>query len=225
MQFQLNEEHVAFRDMAAEFARNRLAPHADEWDDEGHFPIDVLREAAKLGMAGMVAREDIGGTQLKRLDAALIFEQLASGCISTSAYLSIHNMVTSLVDTYAEPALRALWGPRLTSMEVLASYCLTEPESGSDAASLKSRAILQGDHYVLNGSKAFISGGSVSDVYLCMVRTGDDSHQGISCLLIEKDTPGLSFGVVSQPLCFILKIVVSQLQIAWVLRALGLKSH
>ena len=194
MQFQLNEEHVAFRDLAAEFARNRLAPHADEWDDEGHFPIDVLREAAKLGMAGMVAREDIGGTQLKRLDAALIFEQLASGCISTSAYLSIHNMVTSLVDTYAEPALRALWGPRLTSMEVLASYCLTEPESGSDAASLKSRAILQGDHYVLNGSKAFISGGSVSDVYLCMVRTGDDSHQGISCLLIEKDTPGLSFG-------------------------------
>lgn len=194
MQFQLNEEHMAFRDMAAEFARNQLAPHADEWDDEGHFPIDVLREAAKLGMAGMVAREDIGGTQLTRLDAALIFEQLASGCISTSAYLSIHNMVTSLVDTYAQPPLRALWGPRLTTMEVLASYCLTEPESGSDAASLKSRAILQGDHYLLNGSKAFISGGSVSDVYLCMVRTGDDSHQGISCLLIEKDTPGLSFG-------------------------------
>jgi alkylation response protein AidB-like acyl-CoA dehydrogenase len=194
MQFQLNDEHHAFRDMAAEFARNKLMPNADSWDENHHFPVDVLREAAQLGMAGMAAREDIGGTGLKRLDAVLIFEQLASGCVSTSAYLSIHNMVTSLVDKYAAEPLRKLWGPRLTSMEALASYCLTEPESGSDAASLKSRAILEGDHYVLNGSKAFISGGSVSDVYLCMVRTGDESHHGISCLLIEKDTPGLSFG-------------------------------
>ncbi len=194
MQFQLNDEHCAFRDMAAEFARNKLFPNADSWDEHHYFPIEVLREAARLGMAGMVAREDIGGTQLKRLDAALIFEQLATGCVSTSAYLSIHNMVTSLVDRYATGALRTFWGPRLTAMDVLGSYCLTEPESGSDAASLKSRAVIDGDHYVINGSKAFISGGSVSDIYLCMVRTGDDSHYGISCLLIEKDTPGLSFG-------------------------------
>ncbi len=194
MQFQLSDEHCAFRDMAAEFARNQLLPNADRWDDHHYFPIDVLRKAAELGMAGMVAREDIGGAQLTRLDAALVFEQLATGCVSTSAYLSIHNMVTSLVDKYASKELRALWGPRLTSMDVLASYCLTEPESGSDAASLKTRAVIEGDHYVLNGSKAFISGGGVSDVYLCMVRTGDDSHYGISCLLIEKDTPGLSFG-------------------------------
>lgn len=194
MQFQLNDEHYAFREMAAEFARNKLFPNADSWDEHHYFPIEVLREAAQLGMAGIVAREDIGGAQLTRLDAALIFEQLATGCVSTSAYLSIHNMVTSLVDKYATGNLRAFWGPRLTSMDVMSSYCLTEPESGSDAASLKSRSIIDGDHYVINGSKAFISGGSVSDVYLCMVRTGDDSHHGISCLLIEKDTPGLSFG-------------------------------
>lgn len=194
MQFQLNDEHCAFREMAAEFARDKLLPNADSWDEHHYFPIEVLREAAQLGMAGMVACEDIGGAQLTRLDAALIFEQLATGCISTSAYLSIHNMVTSLVDKYASAALRSHWGPRLTSMEVLSSYCLTEPESGSDAASLKSRAVIDGDHYVINGSKAFISGGGVSDVYLCMVRTGDDSHRGISCFLIEKDTPGLSFG-------------------------------
>ncbi len=198
MQFQLSEEHYAFRDMAAEFARNKLLPHADNWDEQAYFPKETLREAAELGMAGIVAREDIGGTQLTRLDSALIFEQLATGCVSTSAYLSIHNMVTSLVDKYASEALRASWGPRLTAMDVFGSYCLTEPESGSDAASLKSRAIREGEHYVLNGSKAFISGGSVSDIYLCMVRTGDDSHHGISCLLIEKGTPGLSFGKLEQ---------------------------
>lgn len=194
MQFELTQEHLAFRDMAADFARKKLTPHADEWDERSFFPLDVLREAAGLGMAGMISRSEIGGTGLTRLDAAIIFEQLAVGCVSTSAYLSIHNMVTSLIDRYADNDLRAHWGPRLTSMDVFASYCLTEPESGSDAASLKSRAVLDGDHYVLNGSKAFISGGSVSDVYLCMVRTSDDLHKGITCLLIEKDTPGLSFG-------------------------------
>ncbi len=194
MQFQLNDEHCAFRDMAEDFARNKLLPNAEHWDEHHFFPIDILREAASLGMSGMVAKEDIGGAALSRLDAALIFEQLATGCISTSAYLSIHNMVTSLVDKYAAEPLRTHWGRRLTSMDVFASYCLTEPESGSDAAALKSRATIDGDHYVLNGSKAFISGASVSDVYLCMVRTGDESHHGISCLLIEKDTPGLSFG-------------------------------
>lgn len=210
MNYDLTEEHLAFREMAAEFSRDKLAPMAESWDENSHFPIDVLREAAQLGMAGIVAREDIGGAQLTRLDSALIFEQLATGCISTSAYLSIHNMVTSLVDRYAAPELRAIWGPKLTSMEVIASYCLTEPESGSDAASLKTKAVRDGDYYVLNGTKAFISGGSVSDVYLCMVRTGDESHHGISCVLIEKDTPGLSFGKLekkmgwrSQPTCMV----------------------
>ena len=210
MNFEFTAEHLAFREMAADFAHNKLAPMAESWDENSHFPVDVLREAAALGMAGMIAREDIGGAQLTRLDAALIFEQLSTGCITTSAYLSIHNMVTSLVDRYAAPELRALWGPKLTSMQVIASYCLTEPESGSDAASLKTRAIKDGDHYILNGAKAFISGGSVSDVYLCMVRTGDESHHGISCLLVEKETEGLSFGKLekkmgwrSQPTCMV----------------------
>ncbi|CEK10355.1 acyl-CoA dehydrogenase family protein [Legionella hackeliae] len=210
MDFKFSEEHLAFRDMAAEFARNKLAPNAAAWDENYDFPVDVLREAATLGMAGMVSAEDIGGANLKRLDAAIIFEQLASGCVSTSAYLSIHNMVTSLIDRYAQEPLRSSWGPRLTSMEVLASYCLTEPEAGSDAASLKTRAVKDGDYYILNGAKAFISGGSVSDVYLCMVRTGDDTHHGITSILIEKDTPGLSFGKLerklgwrNQPTCMV----------------------
>ena len=194
MDFQLNEEHTLLRDMAANFAREQLWPDAATWDETGHFPRDILQEAAKLGMAGMVAQEDIGGSGLSRLSAALIFEQLATACVSTSAYLSIHNMVTSLIDTYAAPALRAHWGPKLTQMDVFGSYCLTEPESGSDAAALKTRAVKDGDEYILNGSKAFISGGGVSDVYLCMVRTGDESHHGISCVLVEKDTPGLKFG-------------------------------
>ncbi|MBA2648019.1 MAG: acyl-CoA dehydrogenase family protein [Legionella sp.] len=194
MDFQFSEEHQAFRGMAEEFAQNRLAPMANQWDQDCYFPMDVLREAAELGMAGMLAREDIGGSQISRLDTALIFEQLATGCVTTSAYLSIHNMVVSLIDQYADDALRAKWGPKLTSMEAFASYCLTEPNSGSDAGSLTTRARRNGDHYVLNGSKVFISGGSVSDVYLCIVRTSDAEHHGISCLLVEKDTPGLSFG-------------------------------
>ncbi len=210
MNFNFSDEHQAFREMAADFAHNKLAPMADSWDEHSYFPVDVLREAAQLGMAGMVAQEDIGGAQLTRLDASIIFEQLATGCIPTSAYLSIHNMVTSLIDRYAGKELRLQWGPKLTSMEVIASYCLTEPESGSDAASLKTRAIRDGDYYIVNGAKAFISGGSVSDVYLTMVRTGDESHHGISSLLIEKDTPGLTFGKLekkmgwrNQPTCML----------------------
>ena len=210
MDFKLSEEHQAFREMAAEFARNKLTPNAEKWDEQAYFPIDTLREAAALGMGGIVAAEDIGGSNLTRLDAAIIFEQLAAGCVTTSAYLSIHNMVTALIDLYADEKLRKTWGPRLTSMEALASYCLTEPDSGSDAASLKTRAVKEGDHYILNGAKSFISGGSVSDIYLCMVRTGDESHHGISCVLVEKDTPGLSFGKQekkmgwrSQPTCMV----------------------
>ncbi|PJD91360.1 MAG: acyl-CoA dehydrogenase [Legionella sp.] len=194
MQFELNEELRAFRDMAAEFARSQLEPYASDWDERSEFPVATLRKAATLGMAGIFAQTDIGGAALNRLAAAIIFEQLATGCVTTSAYLSIHNMVTSVIDHYASQALREQWGLKLTTMDVLASYCLTEPDSGSDAASLKTTATLDGDHYVLNGSKAFISGGSVSDVYLCMVRTNTHPHHGITCILVEKNTPGLSFG-------------------------------
>ena len=194
MNFDLNNDHLAFQKMASDFAKDKLAPNAERWDDEHIFPVDSLKEAASLGMAGIVCKEDIGGSALSRLDSALIFEQLASGCVTTAAYLSIHNMVSLVVDRYGSDALRHKWGPRLTSMDVLSSYCLTEPGSGSDAASLKTKAIRDGDHYIINGSKSFISGGGVSDVYLCMVRTGDETHHGISCILIEKDTPGLGFG-------------------------------
>lgn len=194
MQFELDEELRACRKMAGEFARTHLEPNADLWDKQAIFPVDTLKKAAELGMAGMFAQTDVGGTALSRLAGAVIFEQLATGCISTSAYLSIHNMVTGVIDRYATPDLRAKWGPRLTSMQALSSYCLTEPDSGSDAAALQTTAVLEGDHYILNGSKSFISGGSVSDVYLCMVRTSADKQKGITCILVEKDTPGLSFG-------------------------------
>jgi butyryl-CoA dehydrogenase len=210
MNFEFTDEHHQIRAMASEFARDKLAPNADKWDEECYFPIDILREAAKLGMAGMMAGEDIGGSQLTRLDSVLLFEQLATGCITTSAFLSIHNMVTLIIDRYANAQLRAKWGSKLTSMDVLGSYCLTEPESGSDAVSLKTKAQKTQDYYVLNGSKAFISGGSVSDVYVCMVRTGDETHHGVSCLLVEKNTPGLSFGKLekkmgwhNQPTCML----------------------
>lgn len=195
MHFQLSDEQQAFRDMAADFAKEELSPNASLWDEKSIFPIETLKKAASLGMAGIVAKEDIGGSGLSRLSQALIFEELASGCISSSAYLSIHNMVTAIIDKYADEHLRLKWGPELTAMNAMASYCLTEPESGSDAASLKTQAKKEGEHYILNGSKAFISGGGNSDLYLCMVRTGDESYKGISCLLVEKNTPGLSFGV------------------------------
>lgn len=194
MNFEFTEEQVAISHMAKEFARDELAPHASYWDAEGIFPREVLQKAAALGFAGIYTREDIGGTGLSRLDAAIVFEELSTACIGTVAYLSIHNMVTWMIDRFGEDSLRRYWGPRLTSMQAFASYCLTEPDSGSDAASLKTTARLEGDYYVINGSKSFISGGGSSDVYAVMVRTGDESHHGISCVLIEKDTPGLKFG-------------------------------
>ena len=194
MDFFLTEELQAFRSMAADFARDKLMPNAVNWDQNAFFPVEILKESAALGMGGLVAHENIGGSALTRLASVIIFEQLATGCISTSAYLSIHNMVTSIVDRFASDALRKTWGRKLTQMDCLASYCLTEPDAGSDAASLKTKATKDGDHYILNGSKSFISGAGVSDVYVCMVRTGDETHHGISCLLVEKDTPGLSFG-------------------------------
>lgn len=194
MNFQWTDEQLAMKQMAKDFADHEMAPYADKWDKEGIFPKETLQKAGALGFAGIYTKEDIGGSNLSRLDAALVFEELASACIPTAAFLSIHNMVAGLIDRYGSTELRQKWGPQLSSMALLASYCLTEPSSGSDAAALRTTAIREGDYYVLNGSKAFISGGSVSDIYACMVRTGDDSHHGISCVLVEKETPGLSFG-------------------------------
>lgn len=194
MDFQLNDDQRAFQDMAAAFSRDALAPNAKDWDEDSHFPVPVIRRAAELGFGGIYVREDVGGSALSRLDAAVIFEELSRGCTSTAAYLSIHNMVAWIIDTYGCDALRQAYLPKLCSMELLTSYCLTEPGSGSDAAALRTSARRDGDHYVLNGSKAFISGAGVSDLYAVMVRTGGEGPGGVSCLLVEKDSPGLSFG-------------------------------
>jgi butyryl-CoA dehydrogenase len=194
MNFTLTEEQQAFQELARRFADEEMLLSAKEWDEKNIFPIETLRKAAALGFASLYVSAEHGGTQLKRLDSALIFEELATACPSTAAYLSIHNMVAALIDHYGKPELRSKWLPKLCSMEVLSSYCLTEPSSGSDAASLKTTATRSGNEYILNGAKAFISGGSVSDLYVCMVRTGEEGPKGISCLLIEKDRSGLSFG-------------------------------
>ncbi len=194
MDFELSEEQRAFQDMARSFAETELAPHAAEWDERCVFPVATLRAAAALGFAGIYVREDQGGTGLSRLDAAIIFEELATGCTSTAAYLSIHNMVAWMIDAFGSAAQRARWLPDLMTMERLASYCLTEPGAGSDAAALATRAARQGDHYLLNGSKAFISGAGASDLYACMVRTGGEGPRGISCVLVERGADGLSFG-------------------------------
>ncbi len=194
MDFNLNQDQLAIREMVRQFADKEIAPFAGEWDEKHFFPVDTLRKAASLGLAAIYVRGDVGGTELSRLDSTIIFEELATACPTTAAYLSIHNMVSWLIDTHATDALRKQWLPKLATMEVLSSYCLTEPSSGSDAASLKTTAAKEGDHYILNGSKAFICGGSVSDIYACMVRTGIDGPQGISCILIEKDRPGISYG-------------------------------
>jgi alkylation response protein AidB-like acyl-CoA dehydrogenase len=194
MDFELSEEQRAFRDAARAFAREQMAPHAAEWDEGKVFPEAALRGAAALGFAGIYVAEEMGGSGLKRLDAAVIFEELAAGCPSTAAYISIHNMAAWMIDRFGTEEQRRKFLPKLCRMEHFASYCLTEPGSGSDAASLKTRAVRDGDYYVLNGSKAFISGGGRSDVYVCMVRTGGEGPKGISCLVVEKGTPGLSFG-------------------------------
>jgi len=194
MDFHLSEEQYAIRDMATEFARNEILPHAPEWDAKHQFPINTYKKAAELGLGAIYVKEDVGGSQLSRLDSALIFESLAQACPATAAYLSIHNMVGWLIDHFANEALRKKWLPKLASMDAFSSYCLTEPNAGSDAASLKTTAIRDGDHYIVNGTKAFICGGSNSDIYACMVRTGGEGAKGITCLLIEKDTPGLSYG-------------------------------
>lgn len=190
----LTQEQLAIRDMARDFAENEMAPFASEWDEKYIFPIEPLRKAASLGLATLYVRSEVGGSELSRLDSALVFEELATACPSTAAYLSIHNMVAWLIDQYGHDDLRKKWLPKLSTMEILSSYCLTEPSSGSDAASLKTTAARDGEDYILNGTKAFISGGSVSDLYACMVRTGVEGPKGITCLLVEKDRPGISFG-------------------------------
>lgn len=192
--YTLTEDQRTIRDMARDFAAEKLAPHALEWDEKRHFPVDIIRETAALGMAGIYVSETSGGTGLSRLDAALIFEALAEGCPAVSAYISIHNMVAWMVDRFGSPEQKSAFLPKLLSMEHLGAYCLTEPGSGSDAAALKTRAVRDGDSYVITGQKQFISAAGSADLYLAMVRTGGEGPKGISSILIPKDTPGLSFG-------------------------------
>ena len=194
MTFDLTEEQRAFRATARQFAATEMAPHAAAWDEDKVFPVETLRKAAALGFAGLYVRDDVGGAGLTRRDAAIVFEELAAACTSTAAYLSIHNMVAWMIDRFGAEAQRRRWLPSLLTMQRLASYCLTEPGSGSDAAALATRAERDGDDYVLNGAKAFVSGAGASDLYLVMVRTGGPGPNGISSLLMEKGALGLSFG-------------------------------
>jgi alkylation response protein AidB-like acyl-CoA dehydrogenase len=200
MDFDLSEQQRAIQDTARDFARAEMMPHARNWDEGEVFPVETLRKAAALGFGGIYVKDDAGGSALTRLDATIIFEELAQGCTSTAAYISIHNMAAWMIDAFGDEAQRRRFLPKLCTMEHFASYCLTEPESGSDAASLKTRAVRDGEHYVLNGSKAFISGGGISDLYVCMVRTGEPGPRGISCIVVEKGTPGLSFGAQEKKL-------------------------
>jgi alkylation response protein AidB-like acyl-CoA dehydrogenase len=192
--FALPEDQIALRDTARAFATDKIAPFALKWDEEKHFPVETIREAAALGMGGIYIREDVGGSGLSRLDAALIFEALAQGCPTVSAYISIHNMAAWMIDAYGSVDQRTRYLPKLCSMKYLASYCLTEPGSGSDAAALRTTAKRDGEHYVLNGTKQFISGAGVGDLYVVMVRTGGEGPNGISALVVEGNLPGISLG-------------------------------
>lgn len=194
MDFQLSEDQLAYRDAARAFADKELAPYAADWDRDAHFPLEVIRAAGELGFCGIYAPEHAGGLALSRLDAHLIFEQLSYGCTSTAAYISIHNMCAWMVTSFAEQPLVAEWGSRLTSGEALASYCLTEPNAGSDAASLATQARRDGDDYIINGSKCFISGAGATDVLVLMARTGEPGAKGISCFLVPANLPGISYG-------------------------------
>ena len=190
----LSEEQTAFYDLAKDFALKKMAPNAEKWDEDKIFPVETLKELASLGFGGIYVDPNLGGSGLSRLDASLIFEALSQGCTSTSAFLSIHNMANWMIDSFGSNELKERFVPDLCSMNKIASYCLTEAGAGSDASNLKTKAKKDGDYYIVNGTKSFISGGGYSDVYVTMVRTGDDSPSGISTLLIEKDSPGLSFG-------------------------------
>ncbi|MHA3023506.1 acyl-CoA dehydrogenase family protein [Mycobacterium sp. BMJ-28] len=190
----LDDDERVIAETAAAFAEKRIAPYALEWDETHHFPTDVLREAAALGMAAIYCGEDAGGSGLRRLDAVRIFETLATADPTIAAFLSIHNMCAWMIDAYGTHEQRKAWVPQLASMQSIASYCLTEPGAGSDAAALRTKAVRDGSDYVLDGVKQFISGAGVSDVYVVMARTGADGPKGISAFVVEKDTPGLSFG-------------------------------
>ena len=194
MTTRLTEEQVMIQDMAKRFAADRLAPHTSDWDEQKHFPVDVIRDTAELGFAGIYVGEDVGGSALGRLDAALVFEQLSYGDVSTAAFISIHNMASWMIDSFGSDDQRKAWLPKLTSMDLVASYCLTEPGSGSDAAAMKTTAVRDGDDYVLNGSKQFISGAGTSDVYVLMAKTSDAGARGVSAFIIPLGKPGLSFG-------------------------------
>ncbi len=198
MDFNLSEDQRAIEDAARAFAMAELAPHSARWDEDSHFPVDVMRKAAELGFAGLYVREDVGGSSLSRLDASIVFEQLSYGDVSTAAFISIHNMASWMIDRFGSEDLRRRYLPRLTTMELIASYALTEPGSGSDAAAMKTTARKDGDGYVLNGSKAFISGAGTSDIYLVMARSGGPGAKGISAFVVEKGTPGLSFGAAER---------------------------
>jgi alkylation response protein AidB-like acyl-CoA dehydrogenase len=200
MDFSLTEEQRAFQATARAFARDEMMPHARDWDEGEVFPVEALRKAAALGFGGIYVNEDVGGSALSRLDAALIFEELAQGCTSTAAYISIHNMAAWMIDAFGGTEQRKRFLPKLCTTEHFASYCLTEPGSGSDAASLATRARRDGDTYVLDGAKAFISGGGISDIYVVMARTGAAGPRGISCIVVEKGAPGLSFGAPEKKL-------------------------
>ena len=191
---ELSEEQTAFYDMAKDFAIKKMAPNAEKWDEEKIFPVDTLRELAGLGFGGIYVNPDLGGSGLSRLDSTLIFEALSHGCTSTAAFLSIHNMANWMIDSFGSNELKESIVPDLCTMNKIASYCLTEAGAGSDAGNLKTKAVKDGDYYIVNGTKSFISGGGYSDVYVTMVRTGDKSAAGISTLMIEKDSPGISFG-------------------------------
>ena len=194
MDLNLSEDQRAIQCLAGQFSRSYLEPFAKEWDEQEIFPIETFKQAASLGFAGLFVKDVFGGANLNRLEGVLIFEQLSAGCVSSSAYLSIHNMVAGLIQQFGNQHQHEKWLPSLCSLTLLSSYCLTEPGSGSDAASLSTKAHREGDDYILNGTKAFISGAGVSDLYLCMVRTGEPGPKGITAILVEKGTPGLSFG-------------------------------
>ena len=195
MNFEYTNDQKAIQEMAKNFAETELMPYASEWDQKEIFPIDTLRKAAQLGLAAIYVNEDRGGSGLNRLDAAIIFEELSRGCVSTAAYLSIHNMVTWMIDSHGSDNIKDKYIKKLSSMEMMSSYCLTESGSGSDAAALKTTASKKGNsHFLLNGSKSFISGGPTSDLFLVMCRTGGEGAEGVSCFLVEKGSKGLSFG-------------------------------
>jgi alkylation response protein AidB-like acyl-CoA dehydrogenase len=199
-QFALTADQIAIQDMAKKFTADRIAPFAGEWDEKSHYPVDVWKAAGELGFGAIYVSEERGGIGLGRLEAALIMEAMAYGCAATSSFISIHNMAAWMIDRFGSEELKDRFLPRLVTMEQIASYCLTEPGSGSDAAALKTTARLDGDHYVLNGTKQFISGAGYNDIYVVMVRTGDAGAKGISCLVVENGTPGLSFGAPEKKL-------------------------